>query len=105
MMQYTRKFYGKTIIDGSDSVELQNEDKIELEYYQVENKMTCKPYGIEVVKRDTQDGILKIETKKLDNICERQEDTSMILDILMNNKVTPISVDDVIDDLTKIKVI
>lgn len=104
-MKYLKKLYGKTVIDSFDSEELADGYKIQLEYYQLENNTSSKPYGIEIVKRNVENNIMNIENKIIENICDREIDASRLLDILISNKVTPISADDVIQDLTTIKVI
>jgi len=104
-MKYLKKLYGKTVIDSSDSNELKKTDKIEVEYYQVRNITSSKPYGIEIIKRNIENDEINIENKILNNICTKEQETNKLLEILLTNKVTPISVDDIIEDLAKIKVI
>lgn len=104
-MKSTRKLYGKTIIDNSDSEDLGENYKVELEYYQLEESSSKRPYGIKIVKRSIENNQLNIEEKTIDNICYIEQDTNKLLDILINNKVTPVSVDDVIHDLTITRVI
>ena len=99
------KLYGKTIIDNSDSKELGKDYKVELEYYKMEESTAQRPYGIKIVKRNIENNQMNIEEKTIDNICYREQETNKLLDILMNNKVTPISVEDVIHDLTVTRVI
>ena len=100
-----KKLYGKTLIDSSDSNELKKDFRIELEYYLVEQNTERRPFGIEIVKRNIENKQMNIEKKIINNICYREEDTNKLLNILINNKVTPISVDDVIHDLTITRVI
>ena len=100
-----RKFYGKTTIDSSDSDELQEDFKMELEYYQLENSTSKHQYGIEIVKKETKNSQMNIEKKMINNICNREQETSKLLKILMTNKVTPISVEDILQDLAKTKAI
>lgn len=104
-MECFKKLYGKTIIDRADSDELQDEEKIELEYYQLENSTSNKPYGIEVVKRKIENNQVNIENKIINHICNREQDANRLLELLVSNKVTPISVEDIVHDLTKIKAI
>ena len=73
--------------------------QIELEYYQVENQTSRKPYGVEVVKRNIVNNILNVENKIIHDIYKKERDNLKLLDILIDNKVTPISVDDVLSDL------
>lgn len=104
-MNYLKKLYGRTVIDSSDSEELIEDNKIELEYYQIKNETSSKPYGIEIVKRKVENDIMNIEEKTVRNICNVEQDNNKLLEILMSNKVTPVAVEDIIEDLSKIKVI
>ena len=104
-MKCVKELYGKTIIDSSDSDEISKDCQIELEYYHIENVTSSKPYGVEIVKRNIENNSMNIENKEINNICYNKKDNFKLLDILISNKVTPISVDDVIEDLTIIKVI
>lgn len=103
-MKYLKKFYGKTTIDDSDSYEcndLQNADVIELEYYEIKSSTSNKPYGVEVVKKTMQDEQLNMENKVINNIYDKEQDNKKLLELLITNKVTPISVEDIIQDLMK----
>ena len=104
-MNYLKKLYGKTVIDGSDSEELLKDHTIELEYYQIKNETSRKPYGIEIVKRSIENDIMNIEEKKVCHICSEEDKNNKLLEILVSNKVTPVAVDDIIEDLSKIEVI
>lgn len=104
-MNYIKKLYGRAIIDSSDSMELLENNKIELEYYQIKSETSSKPYGIEIVKKNIENDIMNIEDKTVRHICNEEQDNMKLLEILMLNKVTPIAVDDVIEDLSKTKVI
>ena len=101
-MEYQKSFFGKTIIDSSDSEEINSDEKIELEYYKTNNltKTDDKKYGIAVLKRDIKKNESNIETKIVNNISNEENTISRLLEILMINKVTPISVDDVISDIS-----
>lgn len=100
-MKYLKKLYGKTVIDSSDSEELLVNHKIELEYYQIKNETPSKPYGIKIVKRNIENNIMNIEEKTVRHICNGEEDNNRLLKILISNKVTPVAVDDVIEDWSK----
>ena len=41
----------------------------------------------------------------INNICNKEQETIKLLELLMINKVTPISVDDILQDLAKAKAI
>lgn len=104
-MSYLDKLYGKTVIDSSDSDELAKDYKMELEYYQIEKETNSKPYGIKIVKKNVENYAINIEEKVIENICDNMQDLGNLLEILISSKVTPISVDDVLDDLKKTQVI
>lgn len=99
-MECSKKLYGKAVIDNSDSVDFNENYKIELDYYKTSNKTSNKPYGIEIVKRTIERDKIDTENKIINNICNKEQETNKLLDILMSNKVTPISVEDIIHDLT-----
>lgn len=101
-MEYKKSFFGRTIIDSSDFEETKNEEKIELEYYETRN-LTDKneaKYGIEIIKRKNKNEKFNIESKIINNISNKENEINRLLEILMINKVTPISVDDIISDIT-----
>ena len=101
-MEYKKSFFGKTIIDSSDSEELSDEERIELEYYETRNMVerNGRKYGIEVVKKKDEKEKFNIETKVINDISDEEKDVNRLLNLLMINKVTPIAVDDIISDIS-----
>ena len=101
-MEYQKCLFGRTVIDSSDSEELDTDDKIELEYYETHNlaNTNAMKYGIEIVKKEENDAKFNIETKIVNNISNEEKDISKLLEILMINKVTPITVDDIMSDIS-----
>lgn len=101
-MEYKKSFFGKTVIDSSDSEEIENDEKIELEYYETRQlvKEHERKYGIEIVKRKEKCEKFNIESKIVNNISNEEKTIDKLLQILMVNKVTPITVDDVISDIS-----
>ena len=97
-MNYLKKFYGKTVLDNSDSDEIRKDFKIELEYYQIEDETFNKPYGIEIVKKDTEENENHVENKIVDSICCDKQDVDALLEILVRNKVTPIIAEEIVED-------
>lgn len=88
---------------------------IKLEYYKIardenvrntklinETENTNGKYGIEVVKTEYLEGNVKIETKEVNNITNDIKEADRILTLLRNNEVTPIGVEDVLEDLQKL---
>lgn len=101
-MEYSKSFFGRTVIDSSDSEELKEDEKIELEYYETHNlaEKNERKYGIEVVKKKDKKEKFNIESKIINNISNEEKEVNKLLEILMMNKVTPITVDDIISDIS-----
>jgi len=102
-MKYLKKLYGTTSIDSTDYEESLENKKIELEYYTTKNKSlffkNINLYGIEVVEKYIKEEKVNVEKTIVNNIYRKEEDINKLLDILINNKVTPIAVKDVISDI------
>lgn len=98
-MHNLRTFFGKTTINNEDA-EQANFDRMYLEYYKNVNereiKKDEKPYGVTIIKKTQIGKILEIEVK---NILNRENDVDNILKLLVEYKVTPIGLDDVLQDL------
>ena len=95
-------FFGKTTINNEDA-EQANFDRMYLEYYKNVNereiKKDEKPYGVTIIKKTQIGKILEIEEKEVKNILNRENDVDNILKLLVEYKVTPIGLDDVLQDL------
>lgn len=96
----------KTFFDGIfiDDNKLKDEDiqyPIKLEYYKtIEKEENVKAkYGIEIVKTEYIEGNVNIESKRLDNVVDSLEEIDRILTILRDNEVTPIGMQDVLEDM------
>lgn len=101
-MEYKKSFFGKTSINSSDSEEKETIEEIELEYYETRNfnEENKREYGIEVVKKNMKNEGFNIESKIVNNISNEETAISKLLEIMLLNKVTPITVDDIISDTT-----
>ena len=101
-MEYQKSFFGRTIIDSSDSENINDDERIEVEYYETHNltEKHGRKYGIEVLKRNQKKEKFNIESKIVNNISNEENQIKSLLKVLMLNKVTPISVDDVISDIS-----
>lgn len=101
-MHNLRTFFGKTTINNEDA-EQANFDRMYLEYYKNVNereiKKDEKPYGVTIIKKTQIGKILEIEEKEVKNILNRENDVDNILKLLVKYKVTPIGLDDVLQDL------
>ena len=105
-MDSIREFYGETTIDEKDSEELNLGEKIKLEYYKTISKLFInegkETYGIGIVKKCRNNGKEKFESREINNILVEEKQTEKLLKILVDNKVTPIALDDVLTDLLKV---
>ena len=108
-MSAIKEFYGGTSIDCSDIEYFVKKGKIELKYYKIisnisnskdKKKIKNKKYGIEVVKKHVQDNIISEEKKEIFNCIEKEEVVDRVLELLKINKVSPINVVEVLQDLS-----
>lgn len=100
-MNNLKTFYGSTVINNSDSDEI-NSGEIELEYYKTKSSMERKKlelYGIGIIKKRKSEKTLEIEEKEVTNIKLKEKDVDDILNLLIAYKVTPTGLDDVLEDL------
>lgn len=95
----------KTFFDGifidSSKYEKEPEYPIKLEYYktfETQENVEAK-YGIEIVKTEFIEGKVNVESKRILNITNKPSQIEHILTILKNNEVTPIGMQDVLEDM------
>jgi len=103
-MKNRKELYGETFINETDSEEITN--PIKLSYYKVYHfedtlEEEAVSYGIEVVKEQNHNNIATTETKELQNTITKEEQANALLELLKLNKVTPISLQDVLEDFEK----
>lgn len=96
----------KTFFDGIfiDSNNAQNESEypIKLEYYKTiktEENVKAK-YGIEIVETEFINGRVNVESKIMNSISNSSEEIEKMIEILKNNEVTPIGIEDAINEIT-----
>ena len=104
-----REFYGGIFIDKETLLASGIEYPIKLEYYKTTREESSKiarenenKYGIEIVKTEYREGNVRVETKEINNIANNIKDQEKILTLLRDNEVTPIGVEDVLEDLLKV---
>ena len=95
-----KTFFDGIFVDGSEPDE-EGEYPIKLEYYKtIKMKENVEAnYGIEVVKSEFIQGKVNIENKRIENITSNDREIENILNILRNNKVTPIGMQDALDEI------
>ena len=62
------------------------------------NKDNAK-YGIKIVKTEYINDDVKTENKEIKHLSDNEEKTNQILEVLKRNEVTPIGVQDIMQDL------
>lgn len=95
----------KTFFDGifinCNDAQNEGEYPIKLEYYKTiktEENVEAK-YGIEIVETEFINGKVNIESKAIDDIAITSKEIERILTILKNNEVTPIGIQDAIEEI------
>ncbi len=98
-----KTFFDGVFISRSHLEEAGIKYPIKLEYYKTSREENVQTkYGIEVVKTEYLDGNIRIETKEVKDVFANEEEQEKILTILRNNEVTPIGVEDVLNDLLQV---
>ena len=75
---------------------------IKLEYYKIKDlKSKTDIFGGEVVKTEYLNENIRVEKAAIDKLTNDEKIENSILDILKRNEVTPVILEDVIEDLVK----
>ncbi len=75
---------------------------IKLEYYKIKDlKSKNDIFGIEIVKTEYIDEEVKVEKASIDKLTNDEKIENSILDLLKRNEVTPVILEDVIEDFVK----
>ena len=95
--------YGMTYFDENDLKETQINHRVELEYYKI-NKCAEDDfkYGIEIRKKEYINDRITIETNNIQNITNSSDKVIEIINTLKKYKVTPIGLNDVLEDLLRV---
>lgn len=107
-MEMIKEFYGGASLDCNDAEFIMDKGKIELKYYKLITNITGRKskhtkYGIEVVKKCVNNNIVTEEKKEIFNCIEKEEVAERVLELLKVNKVSPINVVDILEDLSSKK--
>ena len=106
-VQDCRTYYGGTFLGEDDLKESNIKHRIELEYYTTKNYISEvkeneeTSYGIEIIKKEYIDNEIGIETGIKKQVSNNARKVIEIIDTLKKYKVTPIGLDDVLEDLLK----
>lgn len=100
-----RVFFGSIFIKKENLKEAGINYPIKLEYYKKINedefiKKNKAIYGINIIKTEYISNDIRIENKEVPYITNDESQINKILKILKDNEVTPISLEDIIEDFS-----
>lgn len=102
-MGNSKTCYGMTYFDEKDLKETKINHRIELEYYRTkENTKDDFKYGIEIRKKEYINDSITEESNNIKNITNSSDKVIEIINTLKQHKVTPVGLNDVLEDLLKI---
>lgn len=97
-----KKFYGGIFISKEKLLEESKVNLIKVEYYEIYNENNYNSrYGIEVVKTEYKENDILTENIVLEKITDNENVEREILNLFKRNEVTPISANEIIEDLIK----
>ena len=100
-----KTFFDGVFVSNKTLEEAGIHSPIKLEYYKTLIEENVEPqFGIEIVKTEYKEGFVNVETKGVNNITNDEEKQNKILTLLKNNEVTPIGLEDVLQELLQLHV-
>lgn len=102
-MDVVKQFYGAISMNVTEGEFILDKGKIELRYYKIIGQPTEKNnrrYGIEVIKKCLNNNIFSEERKEIYNCIEKEDVADKVLELLKENRVSPINVVDILEDIS-----
>ena len=101
-------YHGSTLLNENNVTETKMQNKIKLEYYSIEKKIYEQAkettiYGILILKKEYDKDNIKVEKHSVEKVSTNQSNVMNIIKLLKSYKVTPIALEDVLEDLLKKK--
>jgi len=103
----TKIFYGDINLTNEDLKDAYNNHNMELAYYKIKTddanilKEENNLYGIEIIKKEYNNGLVMQESREILDVTNDEDELNYMLELLRRNKVTPVSLDNIIEDLCK----
>ena len=100
----TKKLYGIAKIDSLELEEAKQNLEIDIKYYVTKiliGEVNSRKYGIEIIKEEKQGNTTTKERSKINGLSNNERVIKNLLELLMKNRVTPMSTEEVIDDLRR----
>lgn len=102
-MNYHKTCHGTTYLDENDLEEAGTNHEIKLAYYETKEKINNNLiYGIEIQKKEYIKDDVICESNKVKHISSNSDKVINIIKTLKHYKVTPIGLNDVLEDLLKL---
>ena len=104
---FSKQLEAKIDINKEEAVLPEGLETLSLEYYIVESELVDeeqdyngKSYGVEIIKKEFKvNNNLYTEKKVINNICCCKETIKLLVNKLIKNTVTPVGLDNVLEDL------
>lgn len=100
-MEKTVEVYGNIFVENCITEGGTKEFPINLEYYKIHNNVPEneeKPYGIGIIKTHEDNIETTMEKSEFNNIFSKEKEADNMLKLLIKNKVTPVSLRDILED-------
>ena len=95
-----KTFHGCIFMDRDELEKVGIDHPIKVEYYKTkEDNYNLEEYGIEVIKTEYFGKDIKTEKVYIENITKSERRADEILNLLKQYQVTPITAEDVVNDL------
>lgn len=100
-MEKSVEVYGNIAITDCITEGVTKEFPINLEYYKIRNNVPqneAKPYGIGIIKTHQDEIETTMEKSEFSHIFSQEKEADNMLNLLIKNKVTPISLRYILED-------
>ena len=104
-MEKSVEVYGSVSISDCITRGVTEEFPINLEYYKIYTRMPKnveKPYGIGIIKTHEDTVETCMEKSEFSHIFSQEQEVDKMLELLIENKVTPVTLRDILEDYATI---
>lgn len=104
-MEKSVEVYGRVSICNCVDKGVTKEFPIKLEYYKIHTGMPKneeKPYGIGIIKTHEDTVETCMEKSEFSHVFSQEQEADKMLELLIENKVTPVSLRDILEDSASI---
>lgn len=99
-------YHGATLLNENNHTDTIMKNRIKLEYYTTKKSINVESkeeitYGISIIKKEYCKNKVKLETNSVEKISTNKGKVKNIVKMLKDYKVTPIALEDVLEDIMK----